>query len=220
MRTFKTYLRSADENSNKQKSLRRLGIQIEKILTRHRLSALRDSMLGKFTRKDETNWSLDFTGWDSRLLGVRGKLCNSCEPQWAIKIKTSSLDASVAIRSKISLTKLLRMAMALLEIPVSGWTCLRTRLHMSHYPRDTCMKSLTFVDIWRIGLLSDLLTFLLVITVSSSRNLWSLLRSLRGLCRLRRGLGSSRGGSLSSGRCGFRCHKLTIYGSESTIRWW
>lgn len=36
------------------------------------------------------------------------------------------LDASVAILSKISLTKLLRIAMALLEIPVSGWTCLRT----------------------------------------------------------------------------------------------
>ena len=36
------------------------------------------------------------------------------------------LDASVAIRSKISLTKLLRMAIALFEIPVSGWTCLRT----------------------------------------------------------------------------------------------
>ena len=36
------------------------------------------------------------------------------------------LDASVAIRSKISLTNELRMAIALLEIPVSGWTCLRT----------------------------------------------------------------------------------------------
>ena len=30
------------------------------------------------------------------------------------------------MRSKISLTKLFRMAIALLEIPVSGWTCLRT----------------------------------------------------------------------------------------------
>jgi hypothetical protein len=36
------------------------------------------------------------------------------------------LDASVAIRSKISFTKELRIAIALLEIPVSGWTCLRT----------------------------------------------------------------------------------------------
>lgn len=38
----------------------------------------------------------------------------------------ASLDASVAIRSKISLTNELRMAIALFEIPVSGWTCLRT----------------------------------------------------------------------------------------------
>ena len=36
------------------------------------------------------------------------------------------LEASVAIRSKISLTNELRIAIALLEIPVSGWTCLRT----------------------------------------------------------------------------------------------
>ena len=53
----------------------------------------------------------------------------------------ANLDASEAIRSKISETKELRIAMALLlvvsgvqgkteggtyEIPVSGWTCLRT----------------------------------------------------------------------------------------------
>ena len=37
-----------------------------------------------------------------------------------------ALDASVAIRSKISLTNEFRMAIALFEIPVSGWTCLRT----------------------------------------------------------------------------------------------
>jgi hypothetical protein len=37
----------------------------------------------------------------------------------------ASLEASVAMRSKISLTKLFWMVIALLEIPVSGWTCLR-----------------------------------------------------------------------------------------------
>ena len=37
-----------------------------------------------------------------------------------------ALEASVAMRSKMSLTNELRMAMALFEIPVSGWTCLRT----------------------------------------------------------------------------------------------
>lgn len=38
----------------------------------------------------------------------------------------ASFEASVAMRSKMSLTKELRMAMALLEIPVSGWTCFNT----------------------------------------------------------------------------------------------
>jgi len=38
----------------------------------------------------------------------------------------ASLEASVATRSKISLTKEFRIDMARLEIPVSGWTCLRT----------------------------------------------------------------------------------------------
>ena len=37
-----------------------------------------------------------------------------------------SLDASVAIRSKISLTKEFKIAIALFEIPVSGCTCLST----------------------------------------------------------------------------------------------
>jgi hypothetical protein len=39
----------------------------------------------------------------------------------------ASLEASVATRSKMSLTNEFRMDMARLEIPVSGWTCLRTR---------------------------------------------------------------------------------------------
>jgi len=38
----------------------------------------------------------------------------------------ANLDASVATRSKISLTKEFRIDIARLEIPVSGWTCLRT----------------------------------------------------------------------------------------------
>ena len=36
------------------------------------------------------------------------------------------MEASVVMHLKISLMKLFRMAIALLEIPVSGWTCLRT----------------------------------------------------------------------------------------------
>lgn len=39
----------------------------------------------------------------------------------------ASLLASVATRSKMSLTKEFKMDMARLEIPVSGWTCLRTK---------------------------------------------------------------------------------------------
>ena len=48
-------------------------------------------------------------------------------PSETLIIESHLLDASVAIRSKISLTKLFNIAIALLEIPVSGWTCLRTR---------------------------------------------------------------------------------------------
>lgn len=40
----------------------------------------------------------------------------------------ASLLASVATRSKMSFTNELRMDMARLEIPVSGWTCFRTVL--------------------------------------------------------------------------------------------
>ena len=70
------------------------------------------------------------------------------------------LDASVAIRSKISLTKLLSMAMALFEIPVSGWTCLRTELK---FQQRSCKmwRERTLVNIWGVGFLSDLLPLLL-----------------------------------------------------------
>lgn len=42
----------------------------------------------------------------------------------------ASFEASEAMRSKMSLTNELRMAMALLEIPVSGWTCFNTGKHV------------------------------------------------------------------------------------------
>jgi hypothetical protein len=44
------------------------------------------------------------------------------------------LEVSMAIRCKISLTKLLRMAIALLEIPVSGWTVLRMAIALLEIP--------------------------------------------------------------------------------------
>lgn len=41
-------------------------------------------------------------------------------------MKEHILEASVAIRSKISLTNEFKMAIALVDMPVSGCTCLRT----------------------------------------------------------------------------------------------
>jgi len=38
----------------------------------------------------------------------------------------ASLEASPATRSKMSLTNEFRIDIALLEIPVSGWTCFKT----------------------------------------------------------------------------------------------
>ena len=59
----------------------------------------------------------------------------------SVKSKTQKgdnvLEASEAIRSKISLTNELRMAIALFEIPVSGCTCLSTVKRQSvpdYYP--------------------------------------------------------------------------------------
>ena len=38
------------------------------------LGTFRDGMLGKFTRKNQSNSRLDFTGWDSWSLGISSKL--------------------------------------------------------------------------------------------------------------------------------------------------
>lgn len=56
------------------------------------------------------------------------------------------------------------MAMALLEIPVSGWTCLRTNtttLSTRVITFDVDHPMLTLVDVGRVRLLSDLLALLL-----------------------------------------------------------
>jgi hypothetical protein len=94
---------------------------------RYRLGALRDSMLRQFTRKNETDCSLDLARRDGRLLGVCGEFLMEYKLNVAyISNERDSLDASVAIRSKISLTNEFKIAIALLEIPVSGCTCLST----------------------------------------------------------------------------------------------
>ena len=65
----------------------------------------------------------------------------------------------MAMRSKISLTKL---AIALLEIPVSGWTRLRTEstvIRMIRHQLRSHGKEHTLVDVRRIRLLSNLSVF-------------------------------------------------------------
>jgi hypothetical protein len=59
-----------------------------------------------------------------------------------------SLEASVAMRSKMSLTKEFKIAMALLEIPVSGCTCFSTIIIQKlelFYPKALIIH--TFVDV-------------------------------------------------------------------------
>lgn len=95
------------------------------------------------------------------------------------------------------------MAIALLEIPVSGWTCLRTRRNKSarNSNRISVPVQRTLVDVGRISLLADL-ALLLLVTVSGGL-FRSLSRRLIGR-RLRRGLGGS--GGFAGSRSGFGCH--------------
>ena len=109
------------------------------------------------------------------------------------------LEASVAIRSKISFTKELRMAIALLEIPVSGCTCLSTK--SSHQPIKFRIDGgeQTFVDVRRVSLLSRLLASLLLLALDGygsflSSLLGSFVDSLCGLLRSSRGSGCFSGG--------------------------
>lgn len=129
----------------------------------------------------------------------------------------------MATRSKMSLTKELRMDMARLEIPVSGWTCLRTvagivslvfiwrpsRVSNRGAPqpvtrrgrsgidkrgeRRVAMLQLTLVDVGGVSLLAGLGALLLVAGSGSLLAGILLLRSLGGGSR---GLG---GGLLVSG---------------------
>lgn len=111
----------------------------------------------------------------------------------------------MAMRSKMSLTKELRMAIALLEIPVSGWTCLRTEEKIRRCPTTNKEWERTLVDVRRVGLSAPLaLGLLLVVTTRCG------LCGLRGLARLVfcSGAGGGLGGdgSLAGGGSGFGCH--------------
>ena len=108
----------------------------------------------------------------------------------------------MAIRSKISLTNELRMAMALLEIPVSGWTCFKTGEQGKVSETGTILRysTRTLVDIRAVGFLSGLLA-LLLLAIGGGGRLAALarcfLRSL-GAFGLGRGLTGSRSRGLGS----------------------
>ena len=130
------------------------------------------------------------------------------------------LDASVAIRSKMSLTKEFRMAMALLEIPVSGWTCLRTgRTSQTEIRQVDRRKPRTLIDVRRVGLLSDLLALLLV-TVSGGR----LGGLLCGLCAVSLsgslGGGGSRGLAGSGSGFGGHCKRVKVGAGGGAEKSW
>jgi hypothetical protein len=116
----------------------------------------------------------------------------------------------VATRSKMSLTNEFRMLMARLEIPVSGWTCLRTggvskmapkshRGGAARRVRRAAAKDrvkLTLVDVGGVGLLPGLGALLLVAR-GSGRLLASLL--LLGGSLAGRGLAAGGGSLLGLG---------------------
>jgi hypothetical protein len=88
------------------------------------------------------------------------------------------------------------MLMARLEIPVSGWTCLRTGKHVSTNAQGNAEMALTLVDVRGVGLLSGLGALLLV-AGGSGGLLASLL--LLGGCLSSRGLAAGGGSLLGLG---------------------
>jgi len=119
----------------------------------------------------------------------------------------------VAIRSKISLTNELRIAIALLEIPVSGWTCLRTAKAKLEQVNMYVQVKLTLVDVGRVSLLSDLLS-LLLLTIGS-RRLGSLFRSFQTF-GFGGGLAGGGSRSFAGSRSGFggHCNKVSRVGGD------
>jgi hypothetical protein len=138
-----------------------------------------------------------------------------------------SLEASVAMRSKISLTKF-KMAIALLEIPVSGWTYLRTEarekeiLVSKRGIRRNRVRGVTLIDVRGVCLLSDLLS-LLLLTIARRCGLGCLLCCFRSLGRFGRCLGGGRSRGFTSSRRWFGCHCewcLVVERGERVEAWW
>jgi len=90
----------------------------------------------------------------------------------------------------MSLTNEFKMAIALFEIPVSGWTCLRTGTRGIRTGLNRMnLKTRTFVDVGGVGLLPGLSPLLLSVRVGRRGSLGSLL-----CLGLRSGFGRSLGG--------------------------
>jgi hypothetical protein len=165
-------------------------------------------VLGKFTGQDQSNSGDDVSGcWAMRSTGETYEVWISRDEMVDFLLYAASLLASVATRSKMSLTNELRMLMARLEMPVSGWTCLSTVKTRQQTLRNPCQKAtgtakLTLVDVGRVRLLPGLGALLLV---TGGRG--SLLASLLLLGRRfsSRGLAAGGGSLLCFGRHCWRC---------------
>lgn len=124
-------------------------------------------MLRKLSRKNQPNTRLDLPWRNRRLLRVRRQFCRpsvSVCREHTSSNQLYSLDASPAIRSKISFTNEFNIAIALFEIPVSGCTCFNTTFPpnlISIAPSQPKDDPLTLVDIRAVCLLASLLALLL-----------------------------------------------------------
>lgn len=149
--------------------------------------------------------SLDLSGRDGGFLVVGGKLgCLGRHTLEDIYVVQLGRETRRQCRVSLPLTKEFRMDMARLEIPVSGWTCLRTvdstldGLIMGRNIKEQDAKecaNCTFVDVRGVSLLSGLGPLLLI--ARWRRRLLSGLLLLRG-CLSSWGLATSAGLLLGS----------------------
>lgn len=88
-------------------------------------------MLGQFAGQDQPDRGLDLSRRDGRLLVVRRQLrglgCDSLEDVWDRRVRSRPYNRiTISDGWGSPLTNEFRIDMARFEIPVSGWTCLRT----------------------------------------------------------------------------------------------
>jgi hypothetical protein len=83
-------------------------------------------VLGKFTGQDKSDTVKCVSKEKLRRVEQTYEVWISRDEMVDFLLYAASLLASVATRSKMSLTNEFRIDIARLEIPVSGWTCLST----------------------------------------------------------------------------------------------